>query len=209
MNPKIGRRAIPAIIIIITLAALGQPVHAQQIGARYDRASYVPSDSGTLSVTIINNSPTATLEVRNLTIYWPWAQFVDGKWPSGANLTDNLSPWPVVGSQNSGNNLLVKSYSFTVPSWYGGSVFGGGSNCPDSSGPRTDSSYHGCVIVGVTANPHPNFVVTSLGIQMSLPTYTPLSLASQWLPIATLVVLVIATGFLALAWNSLRKINKK
>ncbi|HEV2119945.1 MAG TPA: hypothetical protein VGS11_07585 [Candidatus Bathyarchaeia archaeon] len=209
MNRKIGKIIAATAIVAIALVSLGQPVHAQSIAARYDRASYVPGDSGTLSVTIVNDNPTATLEVRNLTIYWPWAQLVDGKWPSGANATDNLSPWPTIGSKNSGNNVLVKTYSFTIPSWYGGSILGTGSNCPDSAGPRYDPSYHGCVMVGITANPHPNYVVTSLSIQMSLPTYTPVSITSQWLPLATLVILVVATAFLGLTYSRLGSLSKK
>lgn len=211
MNQKTRKRIIATAITVIFLAALGQPVHAQQANtsAQYDRASYIPGDSGTLTVTLINNNPSASLEVRNITIYWPWAQLVAGKWPSGANLTDNFAtPWPTVGSKNSGNNIMTKSYSFSIPSWYGGSVFGGGSNCSDPGGPRYDISYHGCVAVGVTSNP-PDYIVNSLSIQMSLPTYTPLSVTSQLIPIATLVVLLVATAFLFLTWNSLRRSNKK
>ena len=209
MNRKIGKSLAAAAIVAIALVSLGQTAHAQSIAARYDRASYVPGDSGTLSVTVINDSPNAGLEVRNLTIYWPWAQLVDGKWPTGANMSDNLNPWPSLGSKNSGNNVLVKTYSFTIPSWYGGSIFGTGSNCADSNGPRNDPSYHGCVMVGITANPHPNYLVNSLSIQMSLPTYTPISITSQWLPLATLVILIVATAFLGLTWSRLGNLSKK
>jgi hypothetical protein len=44
---------------------------------------------------------------------------------------------------------------------------------------------------------------------MAIPTYTPTSIVSQWLPIATLVVLVVATGLLALVWISTRRAAKK
>ena len=211
MNRKTEERVIAAAIVVLALAMLGRPVNAQQatVSAQYDRASYIPGDSGTLTITLVNNNPTASLEVRNFTIYWPWAQLVGGKWPSGANLTDNLAtPWPTVGSANSGNNIMTKSYGFSIPSWYGGSILGSGSNCSDPSGPRYDIVYHGCVAIGVTSNP-PDFVVSHLSIQMSLPTYTPLSLTSQLIPIATLAVLVIATALLFLTWTSLRRANKK
>jgi hypothetical protein len=62
--------------------------------------------------------------------------------------------------------------------------------------------------VGYTANP-PQYTGMDTGIAMALPTYTPTSIVSQWLPIATLVVLVIATLFLAMAWTSLRRLGKK
>ena len=209
MNRKIGKRVVTTSLVAIAIISLGLPVHGQTIGARYDRASYVPGDGGTLSVTVINENPTATLEVRNVTIYWPWAQLVDGKWPSGANMTDNLNPWTTIGSRNSGNNVLVKTYSFTIPSWYGGSIFGTSSNCPDSSGPRYDTSYHACVMAGITANPPRYLVNQPLSIQMSMPTYTPVSIMSQWLPLATLVILIIATAFLGLTWSRLGRLSKK
>jgi hypothetical protein len=44
---------------------------------------------------------------------------------------------------------------------------------------------------------------------MALATYTPTSLVAEWLPIATLVVLVVATVFLGMAWMSLRRASKK
>ncbi len=188
--------------------ALGQPVHAQPVTTRTDRASYVPGDSGTLFVSVVNNSPTSTLEIRNLTIYFPWAQLVDGKWPSGANVTVNLSPWPILGSQASGNNVYSYSTSFTIPSWFAGSIFSGRSSiCPDSDGPRY-GLYNSCIILGITGSP-PRYDTQPFGIAMALATYTPTSLISQWLPIATLVVLIVATGFLALAWTSLRRAAKK
>src|SRR5213593_4399009 len=97
--------------------------------------------------------PNGHIEIRNLTIYWPWAQYVNGQWPSGANTTQNLSPWPLLGSSQSGSNIKTYSYSFSVPSWFAGSLFGTGSLCPGGNGPRYSTSYHGCVIVGFTASP--------------------------------------------------------
>ncbi len=211
MNRKIGKRLVAAALVLVAIVAIGQPAHAQTLSAQYDRASYVPGDSGTMTISVVNTSPTSTLELRNVTIYFPWAQLVNGKWPtSGANVTNNLSPWPGLGSLNSGSNVFTWSTPFTIPSWYGGSILGGGaSNCPDSGGPRYSSSYHGCIIVGITHSPTPNYDVSDLSINMALASYTPTSIISQWLPIATLVVLIIATAFLALAWISIRRMAKK
>ncbi len=209
MNQKMGKRLVAAALVLVTLVALGTPVHAQQVNARYDRASYVPGDSGTLFISIVNNSPTSTLEIRNLTIYFPWAQLVDGKWPSsGANVTVNLSPWVVLGSQGSNNNIYLYSTSFTIPSWYGGSIFGGGSNCPGNIRNVRYGQYSGCLVLGTTGSP-PSYDTQSFGIVMALASYTPTSIISLWLPIATLVVLVVATAFLAMAWISLRRMGKK
>ncbi len=207
MNGKTGKRAIAAALVIVALVALGQPVHAQQLSARYDRASYVPGDSGTLTVSAVNNDPTSTVEIRNLTIYFPWAQLVDGKWPSGANVTVNLSPWKTLGSSGSGNNVYTYPTSFTIPTWYGGTLFGGGGNCPSSNGPRY-GLYSGCILIGITANT-PRYQTQEFSTPMALPTYTPTSIVAEWLPIATLVVLVVATAFLGMAWMSLRRTSKK
>ena len=210
MNIRIGKRIITALLVVVAIAALGQSAHAQpNISTQPDRASYVPGDSGTLTVTLINPDTSNTVEIRNITVYFPWAQYVNGAWPSGANVSQNLAPsWPILGSVQSGNNIKTFTFSFTIPSWFAGSIFGTGSNCPGNPRTRYSTSYHGCVIVGYTANP-PQYVGMDTSIAMALPTYTPTSIVSQWLPIATLVVLVIATLFLAMAWTSLRRMGKK
>ena len=207
MNMKNGKRAVTATLAIIALLALGQSVHAQSISERYDRASYVPGDSGTLTVSIINNSPTDTVEIRNVTVYFPWAGLVDGKWPSGANASVNLATWKTLGSANSGSNVFTNSFGFTVPTWYGGFGSSLGGNCPGNPQVRY-GIYSSCVLVGITANP-PRYETDSFQIIMAIATYTPTSLAAEWLPIATLVVLVVATAFLAMAWMSLRRAAKK
>jgi hypothetical protein len=207
MKIRIRKRLLAALLLIAAFAALGQTVHAQPtISTQTDRASYVPGDSGTLTLTLINSDPTNTLEIRNLTIYWPWAQYVNGQWPSGANASQNLSPWPVLGSAQSGNNIKTYTFSFSVPSWFAGSFLGSGSNCFGNQ--RYSTSFHGCVIVGFTEAP-PSYTHQSFSIAMALPTYTPTSIVSEWLPIATLAVLVVATAILALVWTSTRRMSKK
>ncbi len=195
---------------MVAIAAVGQSAHAQPtISTQADRASYVPGDSGTLTVTLINPSGGNTLEIRNITVYFPWAQYVNGAWPSGANASQNLSPWPILGSAQSGNNIKTFTFSFTIPTWYSGSLGGFGSgNCADNMGPRYSTSYNSCVIVGYTDNPS-QYQSHGFGISMAIPTYAPVSLASDWLQIATLVVLVVATIFLAMAYTSLRRMSKK
>jgi hypothetical protein len=212
MKIRIGKRIIAALLIVVAIAALGQSAHAQpNISTQPDRASYVPGDSGTLTVTLINPDTANTVEIRNITVYFPWAQYVNGAWPTGANApnaSQNLSPWPILGSAQSSNNIKTFTFSFTIPSWFAGSIFGSGSNCPGNPRTRYSTSYRGCVIVGYTANP-PQYQGQDFSIAMALPTYTPTSIVSQWLPIATLVVLVVATLFLAMAWTSLRRMGKK
>ncbi len=200
------KTATSVIVALLVLAvAIAQPVQAQSVSTRTDRPSYVPGDSGTLIVTIVNENPTDTLEIRNITVYFPWAQLVDGKWPSGANATVPYSPWKLLGSSASGNNVLTEQISFSIPSWYGG---GGGSDCPGSNGPRY-GLYTDCIIVGTTGNPPRYTVERDTNIVMALPTYTPPSLVSLAIPIATLIVLVIATAFLAMTWSGIRRLEAK
>ncbi len=207
MNMKNGKRIVAATLAIIAILALGQSAHAQSITERYDRASYIPGDSGTLTVSVINNSPTDTVEIRNVTIYFPWAGLVDGKWQSGANASINLAQWKTLGSAGSGSNVYTASFGFSVPTWYGGPLSSLGGNCPNSPQVRY-GIYSSCVIVGITANP-PRYETDGFSIIMAGATYTPASLTALWLPIATLVVLIVATAFLAMAWMSLRKTAKK
>jgi hypothetical protein len=210
MKIQIGKRIIAALLVIVALAAVGQSAHAQpNISAQADRASYVPGDSGTLTITVINPSAQNTLEIRNLTVYFPWAQYVNGAWPSGANATQNLSQWPVLGSANSGNNIKTFTFTFTIPSWYSGSFGGfGSSQCPDPMGPRYSTNYNSCVFVGYTDNPS-QYQSHAFGISMAIATYAPVSLTSQWIPIASLIALSLAVIFLAMNYSTLRRLNKK
>ena len=211
MKMIIGKRIIAALLVLVAVAAIGQSAHAQPtISTQPDRASYVPGDSGTLTVTVINTSGQNTLEIRNITVYYPWAQYVNGAWPAGANASQNLSPWVQLGSAQSGNNIKTFAFSFTIPTWFSGSPFGGqgSGQCIDNMGPRYSTSYNSCVMIGYTDNPS-QYQSRGFSISMALPTYAPVSLTSQWLPIATLVVLVVATIFLAMAYSSLRRLNKK
>src|SRR3989442_1967713 len=119
MNIRIGKRIMAALLVVVAIAALGQSAHAQpNISTQSDRASYVPGDSGTLTVTLVNPDNSNSIEVRNITVYFPWAQYVNGAWPSGANVSQNLSPWPTLGSVQSGNNIKTFTFSFTIPSWF-------------------------------------------------------------------------------------------
>jgi hypothetical protein len=161
-------------------------------------------------VTLVNPSGTNILEIRNITVYFPWAQYVNGAWPSGANVSQNLYPFTSLGTAQSGNNIKTFTFTFTIPSWFSGSPFGGpgSGQCIDNMGPRYSTSYNSCVIIGYTDNPS-QYQSRGFSISMALPTYAPVSLTSQWIPIATLVVLVVATIFLAMAYSSLRRLNKK
>ncbi len=204
MKKIVKNSAAVAALLVVTLV-LAQPVHAQTLSVRADRASYVPGDSGTLFISIVNESPTQTVEIRNITVYFPWAGFVDGKW-QGGNVSVNLSPFKSLTTSSGGDSIYNNpGIPFTIPGWFGGQriLF---ASCSDTT--LRYGLYVGCILVGTNGNGL-RYDATSFSILMAAATYNPPSLVSQALPIATLVVLVIATAFLFLAWTSLRRMETK
>ncbi len=205
MNVKRKLSMAIAITAIIALA-IAPPAHAQTVTTRTDQASYTPGGSGTLFITIVNNSPTDTLELRNFTIYFPWAGFVDGKWDASNNVSTNLAPYKVLTTSGSpgGGNIYTWSTTFNIPSWFGGSGFG---NCPGSTNTRY-GIYSSCLLLGTNQNGL-RYEGQDVAISMAIATYQAPSLTSMILPIATFAILVIATALLFLAWSSLRRMEPR
>ena len=209
MNRKFGKTAIAIAIVTAILIGIGQPVHAQSFNlyARQDRSSYVPGDSGTMTITIVNTGG-GPLQLNNITVFWPWAGFgPDRKWQG--NQTSTYSNQFLAAPGGSSSSSFTTTVTFTIPSWWGysqSSPYG----CPGS--PRTTKGqYSSCIIVGTAGNPYDgaSFADAGMAISMAIPTYTPVSIVSQAIPIATLIVLVIATAFLALVWTSNRRVLAK
>lgn len=201
MNRKIGKSLVAATLMALAILGLGQPVHAQTPSVRPDRASYVPGDSGTISLTFVNNDPSTVVQIKNVTIYWPWAGFgTDGKWQAGSNTTQTFTNQFI---PTKGGTFVVTA-TFSVPGWFGTNAQN--HNC-GSGRTQYSTLFVGCILVG--SNLQNTFDTTDLAIPIALATYTPFSLVSEAVPIATLIVLAIATAFLALTWLSLRRANKK
>ena len=209
MHRKIGKAAIAAAIVIAILVGTGQPVHAQgfNIYAKQDRASYVTGDSGTMTITIVNTG-SQPLQLNNITVFWPWAGFgPDGKWQG--NQTSTYSGQFLAAPGGTSSSTFTTTFQFTIPSWWGygqSSPYG----CPGS--PRTTKvQASNCIIVGTAGNPYDgaSFSAAGMAISMAIPTYTPISLVSEAIPIATLAVLAIATVLLGLLWTSSRRMTKK
>src|SRR5437879_12211705 len=152
MNLK-NKLVVTVAILAVMAVAFAPSAHAQTITTMTDQASYPPGGTGTLYITVVNPSSTDTLEIRNLTIYFPWAGFVDGKWASGGNVSYNLAPYKVLTTSGSpsGGNIFTYNTQFSIPSWFGGSIFGVGSNCPTSTTTRY-GVYSGCVLLGTNTN---------------------------------------------------------
>jgi hypothetical protein len=209
MNRKIGKTAIAASIVVAILVGMGQPVHAQTFNlyAKQDSSSYVPGDTGTMSITIVNTG-SQPLQLNNITIFWPWAGYgSNGKWQG--NQTSTYSNTFLAAPGGTSSPTFTTSFSFTIPSYWGysqSSPYG----CPGTPNTK-NGQYSSCIIVGTAGNRFDGVTFTAAGmaIPMAVPTYTPLSLVSEAIPITTLAVLAIATVLLGLIWTSNRRTTKK
>src|SRR2546427_12180776 len=82
------KNSVSVVALLILAIALLLPVHAQTPGIRWEGASYVPGDSGALSLTFVNDDPSFVVQIKNITIYWAWAGLgPDGKCQGGSNTT--------------------------------------------------------------------------------------------------------------------------
>ena len=207
MNLK-NKLAVTATILTVMAVVIAQPAHAQAITTRTDQASYTPGGAGTFYITVVNQSPTQTLEIRNITIYFPWAGYVDGKWAAGGNVSFNLSPYQVLTTSGSpgGGNIYLYNVQFTIPSWHGSFI--GGSSCPGGNTSTRYGIYAGCVLLGTNTNGL-RYETTSFSISMAIPTYEAPSFMTQIIPTATFAVLVVSTGILFMAWTSLKRLESK
>ena len=202
-----NRLTVAVVMIAVIAVAWAPSAQAQIITTRTDQASYSPGGSGTLAITVVNDSPTDTLEIRNLTIYFPWAGFVDGKWAAGSNVTYNLTPYKVLTTSASpgGGNILTYNAQFTIPSWFG--RFSSGSNCPDSTHVRY-GIYSSCVLLGSNGNGL-EYQGQTFSVSMAVPTYKVPSFTQMILPTAIFIVLVIGAALLFMAYTSLKRWEAK
>lgn len=204
---KILRSVLVASLLALILAITSLPGHAQPtINWRLDKSAYAPGDSGTLTLTIFNTvgSP---LAVRNITVYYPWAGYdTNGKWLSNANVTNNFSP-PMALATTGANNFSYTTPQFSIPSWWGS-----GSPvqfpCPGTTNTRL-GKYSACILIGT--NSTRSYQGTDFSITMATPFYNPssTSILSEWVPVAELIVLVVATALLAIIMIRLGNQSKK
>ena len=206
MKKKIQRSVLAISLLALALAAVSLPVHAQPtVNTRADKSAYAPGDSGTITISIINTIGNPLL-VRNITIYYPWAGYdTNGKWFS-ANYTYPVSP-PVALATKGANNYSYTTQTFNIPTWWGissRSQFG----CPGNTNTKF-GLYSGCILIGT--NSTTRYEGSDFGIAMALAVYNPstLSAIQEWIPVATLIVLVIATAILAMVMMRLGNLSKK
>jgi len=207
MQKKIQHSALAISLLALVLAAVSLPVHAQpQVNTRTDRSAYAPGDSGTLTISVINTVGSPLL-IRNITIYYPWAGYdTNGKWLQNANFTYSLSPNVALATKGT-NNYSYTTPSFNIPSWWGLSSppqF----RCPGSTNTKF-GLYSACILLG--SNSTRSYDGFDFGVPMAQAFYNPstLSAIQEWVPVATLIVLVIATAILAMVMLRLGNLSKK
>ena len=204
---KILRLVLVTSLLTLVLGAASLPAHAQPtVNWRPDKSAYAPGDSGTLTLTIFNTLGNP-LAVRNVTVYYPWAGYdTNGKWVANANITNNFSP-PMALATTGANNFSYTTPQFTIPSWWGSNSqvqFG----CPGTTNTRF-GKYSACILLGT--NSTRNYDGSDFTITMALPFYNPssTSILSEWIPVAELIVLVVATAILAIIMLRLGNASKK
>ena len=193
---KILHFILAASLVTLVLSTTSLPAHAQPtVDWRPDKAAYAPGDSGTLTITVFNTVGNP-LAVRNITVYYPWAGYdTNGKWVSNANVTNNFSP-NVALAPTGADNFSYTTPQFSIPSWWGS-----GSpvqfNCPGNTNTR-QGTYSACILLGT--NSTNRYEGTHFSLTMALPFYNPSSSSTlmEWIPVANLVVLIVATAILAM-----------
>jgi hypothetical protein len=205
MNKKIRTWTIAAALTLIIFSTIGQTVHAQTSESfRFNNSAYVPGDTGTVTY-YITNTAGQTISLKNLTFYFPWAGYdPSNKWQG--NISINFSPWKTLVTNPSGGNVTYSNQvSFQVPTWFGATFQN--RNC--GNGHIRYGLFVGCVLIGTDQSNLYDSVDFSVAIAAAVYTPSSISILSQWVPLATLVVLIIATGFLALTWSRLGSLPKK
>lgn len=196
------------VLASVMLVFFASPVHAQPPTLTVtDRSAYVPGDAGTLTFTITNTGNQG-LEIRNVTIYYPWAGYgPDGKFQGNSSI--NYFPYKTITSSTGGAATFTDKASFTIPSWYAGSFSGRSGLCPEPASSRYNVQYGSCILVGGGQTGYGlQYSASQFTVSMALPTYTPVSLVSMTLPIITIIVLIIAVAVLVMVWRSVDRLRR-
>jgi hypothetical protein len=171
---------------------------------RFNSASYIPGDTGTLTYYITNAART-TVSLKNLTFYFPWAGYdPNNKWQG--NVSIDFSPWKTLVTNPAGGNVTYyNQVRFQVPSWYGALA----QNHDCGRGLVRYGVFVGCVLIGTDQSLTYDSMDLNVAIAQAVYIPTSASILSTWVPAASLVVLIIATAILGLVLVRLGNLPKK
>lgn len=154
---------------------------------RPDKPSYLPGESGTLSITIRNQGDQA-FTVKNMTIQYSWMSFINDHWEGNETVRNITAPLAAGQAYNTQRGFTVPSDGRAQTGFaliqIGTDIGGGGG----SLFPREPFS----VSIGVASG-----------------TYEPFGGASSILHLVTIALLAVAVALLALLLVSIRRMAKK
>ncbi len=186
MKANIASLAVLAIALVsMTMIAPIHASYAPSVSAWTDKASYIPGDSGTLHITVLNQGSQA-FTVRNITVNYPWKAFIVDHWDG------NFTASGINQAIATGQTFNIQ-YAFTVP---------------------TDgraSQYIGIISisVGTDIGSTGSYVPGQATISIAAATYQPVELTTSSFAIVEIALLGVAVIMLALVYLGQRKQLKK
>jgi hypothetical protein len=113
----LGKRIIGMLVVVALLAILCTQSVAAQVSDVYvyiwtDKPQYKPGEKGTLKISVLNNR-TEPIEIRNITIIYPWYTYDAEKGQWIGNATIKLEPAEMLASSG---GKYYKPVEFTIPS---------------------------------------------------------------------------------------------
>jgi len=128
MKEKIIVVALTSMVVLSLLFAVSAQPPSNQIVARAytQEIQYLPGQQGTLYIVILNYKD-QPIEIKNITIYYPWFNYDKNKGWSG---NDTVIPSSTEKTLSSNGGKLEKEVSFSIPS--DGRVISGSSTPPSA-----------------------------------------------------------------------------
>jgi len=113
----LGKRIVGMLVVVALLAMLCAQSVAAQVSDVYvyiwtDKPQYKPGEKGTLKISVLNNR-TEPIEIRNITIEYPWYTYDAEKGEWVGNVTIKLEPAEILASKG---GKYYKPVEFTIPS---------------------------------------------------------------------------------------------
>jgi len=138
----IGMSVLIALIAILCAQSVAAQVSDVTVNIWTDKAQYKPGEKGTLKISILNERD-EPIEIKNITIEYPWFAYDADKGEWVGNETIKLDPAEILASEG---GHYYREVEFTVPAdgRVTGYPFGGGSvdiTIGTSEGPIQETPY--------------------------------------------------------------------